>query len=68
MNNHSSQIDEHQTSSGTRLENNGVENNFGNEDLAADQRAAKRVRKPTKRYIEELSEAESKEYGGRLIT
>ncbi|XWS18827.1 hypothetical protein CRYUN_Cryun32bG0078500 [Craigia yunnanensis] len=68
LNNHSSQIDEHQTTSGTRLENSGVENICAIEDLIADQRAAKRVRKPTKRYIEELSEAESKEYGGRLIT
>ncbi|MBA0840382.1 hypothetical protein Goarm_002966 [Gossypium armourianum] len=41
-----------------------------NEDLLnnlSNQRAAKRVRKPTKRYIEELSEAESKEYSGRSI-
>ncbi|XVF27035.1 hypothetical protein REPUB_Repub14bG0071900 [Reevesia pubescens] len=68
LNSHSSQIDEHQTTSGTRLGNNVVENNCEIEDLAADQRAAKRVRKPTKRYIEELSEAESKELSGRLIT
>ncbi|KAE8696375.1 subtilisin-like protease isoform 1 [Hibiscus syriacus] len=58
-----SQIDEHQTVSAMRP-GSDVENNFANEDLAADQRAAKRVRKPTKRYIEELSEAESKEYSG----
>ncbi|XP_022715246.1 uncharacterized protein LOC111274680 isoform X2 [Durio zibethinus] len=68
LNSHGSQIDELQTTSGTRLGNNGVENNYASEDLAADQRAAKRVRKPTKRYIEELSEAESKEYSGRFIT
>ncbi|KAH1048237.1 hypothetical protein J1N35_039021 [Gossypium stocksii] len=67
LNNLSSQIDEHQTTSEVRLGNKVVENNFASEDLAADQRAAKRVRKPTKRYIEELSEAESKEYGGRSI-
>ncbi|XP_012455128.1 uncharacterized protein LOC105776772 [Gossypium raimondii] len=67
LNNLSSQIDEHQTTSEVRLGNNVVENNFASEDLAADQRAAKRVRKPTKRYIEELSEAESKEYSGRSI-
>ncbi|XP_022724214.1 uncharacterized protein LOC111280935 [Durio zibethinus] len=68
LNNHGIQIDEHQTTSGTRLENNDLENNCAIEDLAVDQRAAKRVRKPTKRYIEELSEAKSKEDGGRLIT
>ncbi|GMI93670.1 TRF-like 6 [Hibiscus trionum] len=64
LNSLSSQIDENQTVSAVRSGNNVVENNFANEDLAADQRAAKRVRKPTKRYIEELSETESKEYNG----
>ncbi|XVE51879.1 hypothetical protein DITRI_Ditri02bG0076400 [Diplodiscus trichospermus] len=67
LNSHSSLIDDHQTTSGTRLRNNGV-NSCGTVDLAADQRSAKRVRRPTKRYIEELSEAESKEHSGRLIT
>ncbi|XP_022721585.1 uncharacterized protein LOC111279008 isoform X2 [Durio zibethinus] len=68
LNSHSHQIDEHQTTSGMRSGNNGVEDNCGSEPLAADQRAAKRVRRPTKRYIEELSEAEYKEYRGRLIS
>ncbi|KAL4386362.1 hypothetical protein GQ457_09G005090 [Hibiscus cannabinus] len=64
LNSLSSQIDDHQSVSAVRSGNNVVENNFANEDLAADQRAAKRVRKPTKRYIEELSEAEPKENSG----
>ncbi|XVF86876.1 hypothetical protein PTKIN_Ptkin18bG0076600 [Pterospermum kingtungense] len=67
LNSHTSQIDERRTTSRTRLRNE-AENNCGSEDLSAEQRAAKRVRKPTKRYIEELSEADSKEYRGRLIT
>ncbi|XVE88642.1 hypothetical protein DITRI_Ditri19aG0086000 [Diplodiscus trichospermus] len=68
LNNHSSQIDEHQTASRTTSENNGLENNCARRELAADQRAAKRVRKPTKRYIEELSESEYKEFGGRFTS
>ncbi|KAK8664438.1 hypothetical protein V6N13_084229 [Hibiscus sabdariffa] len=64
LNSLSSQIDDHQSVSAVRSGNNVVENNFANEDLAADQRAAKRVRKPTKRYIEELSEAEPKDNSG----
>ncbi|KAK6264274.1 hypothetical protein SCA6_019708 [Theobroma cacao] len=66
LNSLSSQIDEHQTTSGMRLGSNSHENTYS-EDLAAEQRAAKRVRKPTRRYIEELSKEESKEYSGRLI-
>ncbi|OMO66107.1 hypothetical protein COLO4_30770 [Corchorus olitorius] len=66
LNSHSSQIDEHQITAGMGLGKDGLENNYGSEDLAAEQRAAKRVRKPTKRYIEEL-EADSKESSGRLI-
>jgi len=68
LNSHSSQIDEHQTTAGMRSGNNGLENNYGSEDLAAEQGAAKRIRKPTRRYIEEISEAESKESSGRLTT
>lgn len=38
------------------------------EDANVEQRAEKRVRKPTKRYIEELSENESREAGGKLCS
>lgn len=37
------------------------------EDPNSEQRAAKRVRKPTKRYIEEISEVESRDSNGRLV-
>ncbi|KAG8656498.1 hypothetical protein MANES_04G143700v8 [Manihot esculenta] len=42
-----------------------VGDNSGSEDHHAEHRAVKRVRKPTKRYIEELSEVESKESSGK---
>ncbi|KDP40712.1 hypothetical protein JCGZ_24711 [Jatropha curcas] len=48
--------------------NHSIGDNSGSEDHNTEQRAAKRVRKPTRRYIEELSEVESKESGGRLRT
>lgn len=43
---------------------NGHSNAFGHsltEDLSCEERAAKRVRKPTRRYIEELSETDEKQ-------
>ncbi|XP_021627954.1 uncharacterized protein LOC110626403 isoform X3 [Manihot esculenta] len=46
--------------------NRNIGDNSGSEDHHTEQRAAKRVRKPTKRYIEELSEVESKEASGKL--
>ncbi|KAJ7951540.1 Telomere repeat-binding protein 6 [Quillaja saponaria] len=42
-----------------RLRNNSLEYDCGNEDLQAEKRAAKRIRKPTRRYIEELSVVDS---------
>ncbi|CAK9179899.1 unnamed protein product [Ilex paraguariensis] len=50
-----------------RLRNPSLEHNCTNEDVPMEHRAEKRVRKPTRRYIEELSEVESREYGGKLI-
>ncbi|KAJ0006933.1 hypothetical protein Pint_29065 [Pistacia integerrima] len=65
--NHSSQMEEHQTASVERQRNSGTDKDCKSEDLHADQVAAKRVRKPTRRYIEELSEVESKESSGKSI-
>lgn len=39
-----------------------------NVDLNKEQRETKRVRKPTKRYIEEISEVGSRESSGRLLS
>ncbi|KAA8540250.1 hypothetical protein F0562_024187 [Nyssa sinensis] len=54
--------------SGKRLTNPSLEDDCISEDLNMEQTAAKRVRKPTRRYIEELSEVESREYVGKLIS
>ncbi|GFZ11718.1 P-loop containing nucleoside triphosphate hydrolases superfamily protein [Actinidia rufa] len=51
-----------------RLRNPGAEYDCSVGDLQTEQKAAKRVRKPTKRYIEELSEVESREYSGKLVS
>ncbi|KAI9161352.1 hypothetical protein LWI28_016618 [Acer negundo] len=63
----SDQIENHQIASGERLRNSSIDDDFGAEDLNTEERAAKRVRKPTRRYIEELSEVESKEHSGKSI-
>lgn len=52
---------------GKRLRHHDVENESGSEILDQDLKGSKRIRKPTRRYIEELSEVESHERGGRLI-
>lgn len=39
-----------------------------NVDLNKEQRETKRVRKPTKRYIEEISQVGSRESSGRLLS
>ncbi|KAK2965597.1 hypothetical protein RJ640_008438 [Escallonia rubra] len=57
---------DHMNVSGKILQSPSSEDTCANEDLHMEQRAAKRVRKPTKRYIEEVSETESREYGGKL--
>ncbi|CAK7356538.1 unnamed protein product [Dovyalis caffra] len=61
------QLDYHQVVPEKRFENHNLDDNSGSDDHQTEQRAAKRVRKPTKRYIEELSEVESKESNGRLM-
>lgn len=53
---------------GKKEENADLKKHVDDEDLHGKQRAAKRVRKPTKRYIEEVSELDSREYSGKLIS
>ncbi|OIW11801.1 hypothetical protein TanjilG_21135 [Lupinus angustifolius] len=45
-----------------------MEDELGSEDYQLEERAVKRIRKPTKRYIEQLSENESREHNPRLIS
>ncbi|KAK3030917.1 hypothetical protein RJ639_036655 [Escallonia herrerae] len=57
---------DHMNVSGKILQSPSSEDTCANEDLHMEQRATKRVRKPTRRYIEEVSETESREYGLKL--
>ncbi|GMY34694.1 telomere repeat-binding protein 6 [Fagus crenata] len=65
---HSSQMEDHQIGSDKNLRNQSIELDSGSEHLHIEERANKRVRKPTKRYIEELSEVESRDYSPRLMS
>ncbi|KAF7814070.1 Telomere repeat-binding protein 6 [Senna tora] len=60
-------FEENQVVFGKTLRNHFVEHDLGCENLQIEQRAAKRIRKPTKRYIEELSENESRDPNPRLL-
>lgn len=62
------EINVHSDSDAKRPESSLLECNSVGEDPNVEQRVAKRVRKPTKRYIEEISEGESRESSGRMIT
>lgn len=42
--------------------------NSVNEETSAERKTTKRVRKPTKRYIEEISEGELRESNGRMVS
>ncbi|XP_062008737.1 uncharacterized protein LOC133725475 isoform X1 [Rosa rugosa] len=64
---HNSQLENHQVVSAKRS-GSLSEEEYGCEDHTMDQRAAKRVRKPTKRYIEELSEVESRDHSPKVIS
>lgn len=65
---YSSQLEDRQLVSGKSLRDGRVEFDCADEDLHTEERAAKRVRKPTKRYIEELSEVESRDYSQKVFS
>nr|AAM61098.1 unknown [Arabidopsis thaliana] len=46
---------------------NGGNHYYASEDYSSEQRAAKRVRKPTRRYIEELSETDDKQQNDKSV-
>lgn len=64
---HSCPLENHQVVSAKRS-GSLSEEEYGSEDHMMDQRAAKRVRKPTKRYIEELSEGDSRDHSPKVIS
>ncbi|KAK1287591.1 hypothetical protein QJS10_CPB19g01852 [Acorus calamus] len=61
----SNQREDQQVAFGMTLKKPKEPYNVQSEDIHMEQ--VKRARKPTRRYIEELSEAETKEFSGRLI-
>ncbi|CAA2964873.1 telomere repeat-binding factor like- [Olea europaea subsp. europaea] len=65
---HDSEKESHSNATGMKLQDYPTVDNYGNEDTNTEQRATKRVRKPTKRYIEELSEGESRDSCAKLIS
>ncbi|XP_027335040.1 uncharacterized protein LOC113849369 isoform X2 [Abrus precatorius] len=60
-------IEDNLVVSETRLRNHNTEHGLGHENHQIEERAAKRIRKPTKRYIEELSEHEFREHSPRSL-
>ncbi|KAI9102948.1 hypothetical protein K1719_023387 [Acacia pycnantha] len=60
--------EDNQVVSGKTLRSHKVEHDFCCENRQIEQRAAKRIRKPTRRYIEELSESESRDHNPRLFS
>lgn len=53
---------------GKRMRNANVVYDHDKEDILTESRADKRVRKPTKRYIEEVSEGEFREKSGKVTS
>ncbi|KAF7843580.1 Telomere repeat-binding protein 6 [Senna tora] len=60
-------IEDNLVVSGYVPKNHDTDHELGHEDLQTEQRAPKRMRKPTKRYIEEFSEYESRDHHPRLL-
>ncbi|KAL2516433.1 uncharacterized protein Fot_30404 [Forsythia ovata] len=65
---HDNQTENHSNATGMGSQNYSMVDNYGSEDANTEQRATKRVRKPTRRYIEELSEGESRDSCAKLIS
>ncbi|XP_010261948.1 PREDICTED: uncharacterized protein LOC104600603 isoform X1 [Nelumbo nucifera] len=66
--NPTNQMEDQGVLSGKIFGKSDVESGYKSEDIHMEERAAKRVRKPTRRYIEELSEVESRECSGRFLS
>lgn len=64
---HDKQTETHLIDNGTKIQSSAVQDNCGSKDANTEERPAKRVRKPTKRYIEELSEGEPRDSGAKEV-
>ncbi|XP_073048318.1 uncharacterized protein [Primulina eburnea] len=58
----------HSNGNRTNVQSFTTQENCGSKDGSAEERPAKRVRKPTRRYIEELSEGEPRDSDAKIIS
>lgn len=58
----------HSIANGASIQSSNLQDICGSQDASTEKRPAKRVRKPTKRYIEELSEGESRDSGAKFAS
>ncbi|KAL8056049.1 hypothetical protein ABFX02_04G094300 [Erythranthe guttata] len=65
---HDNQNENHSIVDGMKAQSSTFQDNYESEDANTNQRPTKRVRKPTKRYIEELSEGESRDSGAKVVS
>ncbi|EYU45881.1 hypothetical protein MIMGU_mgv1a005063mg [Erythranthe guttata] len=65
---HDNQNENHSIVDGMKAQSSTFQDNYESEDANTNQRPTKRVRKPTKRYIEELSEGESQDSGAKVVS
>ncbi|KAL0429927.1 UNVERIFIED_CONTAM: hypothetical protein Sradi_0618700 [Sesamum radiatum] len=65
---HDKQSEIHSIANETNMESSTFQDKCGSKDAETEERPAKRIRKPTKRYIEELSEGESRDSGAKIVS
>ncbi|KAL0396974.1 UNVERIFIED_CONTAM: hypothetical protein Scaly_0145800 [Sesamum calycinum] len=65
---HDKQSEIHSIANETNMESSTFQDKCGSKDAHTEERPVKRIRKPTKRYIEELSEGESRDSGAKIVS
>ncbi|XP_041990632.1 uncharacterized protein LOC121741788 isoform X1 [Salvia splendens] len=65
---HDEQIETHQTGNAMALQSSASQDNCESNETDTEHRPVKRVRKPTRRYIEEISEGESRDSGAQTVS
>ncbi|XP_011079786.1 uncharacterized protein LOC105163216 isoform X1 [Sesamum indicum] len=65
---HDKKSEIHSIANETNMESSTFQDKSGGKDAETEERPAKRIRKPTKRYIEELSEGESRDSGAKIVS
>lgn len=62
------QIEAHPIGNAVAIQSSAIQDNCESNDTGTEQRPVKRLRKPTRRYIEELSEGESRDSGAHIAS